>query len=310
MTTQAHSRSTKAGAEAPARGLGPGPRTPEELLRSTKAGAEAPARELDRPTGVACVLPRSTKAGAEAPARDRPVPGVGGARPRSTKAGAEAPARGPPQRVTRLASVAQRRPGPKPRRVRIAVCTAPADAFAQRRPGPKPRRVRAATCGSSTARSALNEGRGRSPGAWSIDHADWKLPGIAQRRPGPKPRRVVAWPVSWRRSRAAQRRPGPKPRRVRARAARADSRQVRSTKAGAEAPARALWPPYVVGHDRPASRRGKRAPSRSPNVVNAVLLPRIIGGSGPDHRIQGCPSSRNTGTPREVRASASRPSKR
>src|SRR5690606_9641635 len=102
---------------------------------------------------------------------------------RSTKAGAEAPARGPlAQLGPRAVERAQRRPGPKPRRVSLrrlshgpqaqkrstkAGAEAPARGAAmrsqaaygdsaQRRPGPKPRRVTGST-GSSPSWAALNE---------------------------------------------------------------------------------------------------------------------------------------------------------
>ena len=60
--------------------------------------------------------------------------------------------------------VAQRRPGPKPRRHFSFVCFACSFRYAQRRPGPKPRRHVLRASPSSRKPTSLNEGRGLNPG--------------------------------------------------------------------------------------------------------------------------------------------------
>ena len=107
-------------------------------------------------------------------------------------------------------------------------------AIAQRRPGPRPRRHPPMRLPFAVAVQALNEGRGRDPGdtGWRLlacqrthtaqrrpgprprRHSRCKYPPTAQRRPGPRPRRHPARRNGRRRGDGiAQRRPGPRPRR-------------------------------------------------------------------------------------------------
>ena len=111
------------------------------VVRSTKAGAETPATQVEKPPFGSGVIPRSTKAGAETPA----TPGVQGL-------------------ASHDGNLAQRRPGPRPRRhygglirddrVRVRSTKAGAETPATR--GITPRRWAWST--------SLNEGRGRDPG--------------------------------------------------------------------------------------------------------------------------------------------------
>ena len=158
---------------------------------------------------------------------------------RSTKAGAKTPATPPPHQVTADdAPIAQRRPGPKPRRHKLTRLRSPLSASAQRRPGPKPRRHSCQLSLALVTRPPLNEGRGQNPGdTRAKSRRLWPFT-IAQRRPGPKPRRHAfrGWGTPgirpalnegrgqnpgdtncqrqvWAMVGSAQRRPGPKPRR-------------------------------------------------------------------------------------------------
>ena len=108
-------RSTKAGAEAPATPAGARDRRPWRR-RSTKAGAEAPATRSSSAGGPPQSV-RSTKAGAEAPATRLHCGNASG----SSSPLNEGRGRSPGDTGTPLMGVstpdhAQRRPGPKPRR--------------------------------------------------------------------------------------------------------------------------------------------------------------------------------------------------
>ena len=159
-------------------------------------------------------------------------------------------------------SLAQRRPGPRPRRhccpPRVPVLLAPrstkagAETPATRQPAARGRRGSgslnegrgrdpgdtASPAARSTGSASLNEGRGRDPGdTANVSNCLCEFSN-AQRRPGPRPRRhchhgskvTTLFPV-------AQRRPGPRLRRHGDGLRRARGRQHRSTKAGAETPA-------------------------------------------------------------------------
>ena len=112
---------------------------------------------------------------------------------RSTKAGAETPATPVTVTVTLPASamVAQRRPGPKPRRHRATASKVSSTVLlAQRRPGPKPRRHQ----GRAVPRQQRVDQRSTKAGAETPATPPCLPPPqrqtlLAQRRPGPKPRR-------------------------------------------------------------------------------------------------------------------------
>ena len=148
---------------------------------------------------------------------------------RSTKAGAETPATHAvpaPGSFPRLGTAdAQRRPGPRPRRhnhLTHPIWTALNEGRGRdpgaTRPlnegrGRDPGDTYGAGC--SMLGNPLNEGRGRDPGDTSkSDKEQSALPhGSAQRRPGPRPRRHDEGPAALDEGIGAQRRPGPRPRR-------------------------------------------------------------------------------------------------
>ena len=197
----------------------------QRVVRSTKAGAETPATAVG-PLEINHVALRSTKAGAETPATVR----FGNCRwLRSSRALNEGRGRNPGDSFglgtlrTALRALAQRRPGPKPRRqFLVRQCegdrslprstkagaetpaTAPASELASavvspplnegrgRNPGDSRRTI----ARSPTGHPALNEGRGRNPGDSCATRARWRVANqTAQRRPGPKPRRQARCPA-------------------------------------------------------------------------------------------------------------------
>ena len=174
--------------------------------RSTKAGVETPATHAR--TRVALlpgpVCNRSTKAGVETPATRtglRPMRVTAGRRVRSTKAGVETPA------TLLLADLIDRcgaeaalnegrgrDPGDTPDRG--PGHKMPLTSLAQRRPGSRPRRhttVRDPASEAVLDSSTLNEGRGRDPGDTILLRRGGLSPCLkltcAQRRPGSRPRR-------------------------------------------------------------------------------------------------------------------------
>ena len=136
--------------------------------------------------------------------------------------------------------------------------------LAQRRPGPRPRRhllkrrgrvggsVRSTKAGAETPATRrrairlvrpscpLNEGRGRDPGDTVGFGEPFALFCHAQRRPGPRPRRHSDSGTSSALVPNAQRRPGPRPRRHNMLPSYPPGPVRRSTKAGAETPATLL----------------------------------------------------------------------
>ena len=193
------------------RGISPGDTTagaPPNVARtfwyrSTKAGASAPATRgscathtslrwlatLNEGRGISPgdtrhflvhrrkVQPRSTKAGASAPATPEEGTRRAHARPRSTKAGASAPAT--PEDRTCYYNPLRRRRSTK------AGASAPAT----------PARMR--SCDPRLCASALNEGRGISPGDTHRPPIRTRSVSVAhaQRRPGHQPRRHAQRPA-------------------------------------------------------------------------------------------------------------------
>ncbi len=164
--------------------------------------------------------------------------------------------------------LAQRRPGPRPRRHDWMCASVRSPDGAQRRPGPRPRRhlerhalpvlraLRSTKAGAETPAThgkpgnsemgapTLNEGRGRDPGDTRGSCGHWSTGSSAQRRPGPRPRRH----------------PGRMEQRARVR--------PRSTKAGAETPATR---PRVVGGRR-GPHRSTKAGAETPATQRKVLV--------------------------------------
>ena len=113
-------------------------------------------------------------------------------------------------------SIAQQRPGRKPRRQAFPFAFSITGPFAQQRPGRKPRRQQA-PCRQrhSRRRSTLNKGRGVNPGDSHLCRAvrSWWIVG-AQQRPVRKPRRQEDGAFTGTAAEShAQQRPGRKPRR-------------------------------------------------------------------------------------------------
>ena len=182
-------RSTKAGAAAPATPVRFRPCAGHALERSTKAGAAAPATRWWR-------APRCTRVGALNEGRGRspgdtcgprasrparcPLNEGRGRSPGDTCRAAasgerrsplnEGRGRSPGDTVSGLKRfsvryIAQRRPGPQPRRHPSFFSTNDSSLLsAQRRPGPQPRRHPYTSRSALSRSTALNEGRGRSPG--------------------------------------------------------------------------------------------------------------------------------------------------
>ena len=150
---------------------------------------------------------------------------------------------------------------PSPGDTKTVICGTRAPPHAQRRPEPKPRRHRSALPARRSACPSLNEGRSPSPGDTRSDRCRARRTRTcAQRRPEPKPRRhsavqrAGAWLVTLNEGRSpspgdtrgirhwfcvsfAQRRPEPKPRRHARQEVIGLLLTLRSTKAGAQAPA-------------------------------------------------------------------------
>ena len=109
-------------------------------------------------------------------------------------------------------SIAQQRPGPKPRQHDSSVSRSNVALSAQQRPGPKPRQHSCmAVAGESDDLRSTKAGT-EAPATPGGDARDVRDAYIAQQRPGPKPRQHRATRDSPRRPKTAQQRPGPKPR--------------------------------------------------------------------------------------------------
>ena len=205
-------RSTKAGAETPAtrhsftasqnwtwpaqRRPGPRPRRHRRGLhvhvlvrvRSTKAGAETPATRVHAVAQMFDFL-RSTKAGAETPAT--PLFDRTDVLPDGTLN--EGRGRDPgdtlnPGRLPEPTIIAQRRPGPRPRRHIVGYAHIQLWGRSTKAGAETPATL--ASCRIATPASApLNEGRGRDPGDTICGSASCAWHFTAQRRPGPRPRR-------------------------------------------------------------------------------------------------------------------------
>ena len=259
-------RSTKAGASTPAtrhktlvifdgidaqRRPGPqprrhacGPGVVAAILqhRSTKAGASTPATPVEEVGGGLVVVARSTKAGASTPA----TPGASRWRRSGSTSLNEGRGLNPGDTIAVgdvfcPMFVAQRRPGPQPRRHSTSLrsgrsTSTPLNEGRGLNPGDTDRihpvgelaQERSTKAGASTPATppesttrrvllaiALNEGRGLNPGDTLSSLLRLQCSSPAQRRPGPQPRRHTHFVTTSAQSDegSAQRRPGPQPRR-------------------------------------------------------------------------------------------------
>ena len=136
--------------------------------------------------------------------------------------------------------LAQRRPGPRPRRHLDPSRIPRSLRIAQRRPGPRPRRHMTASPLMLAALDRSTKAGAETPATPFTLTTYYRVCDDAQRRPGPRPRRHDADRAAGEGSDRAQRRPGPRPRRHEPVATEAVDLVVRSTKAGAETPATPL----------------------------------------------------------------------